>query len=112
MPKLGAFALYLNSMYLLATLCDSSHRLLLLFDSLESRCFGWQSLYANAVLVTLVYTGHLYIQVADQVPGHSSFEKGMPQLTIAACGGVLDPTQNATYDFLRSFLQEMGSVSV
>ena len=45
------------------------------------------------------------------IPGHSSFGKGVPELTIAACGGVLDPTQNATYDFLRSFLQEMGSVS-
>lgn len=45
------------------------------------------------------------------VPGHSSFAKGVPELTIAVCGGVLDPTKNATYSFLRSFLEEMGSVS-
>ena len=46
------------------------------------------------------------------IPGHSSFGKGVPELTIAACGGVLDPTQNATYAFLRSFLAEMGGVSI
>lgn len=44
------------------------------------------------------------------IPGHSSFGKGMPALTIAACGGALDPTQNATYTFLTAFLREMGTV--
>jgi hexosaminidase len=44
------------------------------------------------------------------MPGHSSWGKGMPGLTIDVCGGVLDPTQNATYMFLGAFLHEMGAV--
>ena len=43
-----------------------------------------------------------------QMPGHSSFGKGMPHLTIPACGGTLDPTQDATYEFLVEFLNEMA----
>ncbi len=34
------------------------------------------------------------------MPGHSVFGKGLPYLAIAACGGVLDPTQDATYEML------------
>lgn len=44
------------------------------------------------------------------MPGHSSYGRGMPQLTIAACGGALDPTLDATYHFLRTFLLEMTSI--
>ena len=44
------------------------------------------------------------------MPGHSAFGKGLPELTIAACGGVLDPTQDATYAMLTDFLTEMGSI--
>ena len=43
------------------------------------------------------------------MPGHSSFGKGLPHLTIAACGGVLDPTQDATYEMLAKFLAEMAT---
>ena len=42
------------------------------------------------------------------MPGHSSFGKGLPHVTIAACGGVLDPTQDATYEMLAQFLAEMA----
>ena len=44
----------------------------------------------------------------QDMPGHSSFGKGLPHLTIAACGGVLDPTQDATYEMLAKFLAEMA----
>ena len=44
----------------------------------------------------------------QDMPGHSSFGKGLPHLTIAACGGVLDPTQDATYEMLTKFLAEMA----
>ena len=44
------------------------------------------------------------------MPGHSSWGKGRPDLAIPACGGVLDPTQDATYDFLKEFLTEMAAV--
>ena len=39
------------------------------------------------------------------IPGHSSFGKGMPEITIADCGGVLDPTLDATYAFLRRYVR-------
>ena len=44
------------------------------------------------------------------MPGHSSFGRGMPEITIAACGGALDPTLDATYTFLSRFLAEMGTI--
>ena len=41
------------------------------------------------------------------MPGHSSFGKGLPELTIAACGGVLNPTLEATYTMLKGLLGEV-----
>ena len=44
------------------------------------------------------------------MPGHSSFGKGMPEITIPECGGALDPTNEGTYAFLTRFLGEMGTL--
>jgi hypothetical protein len=46
----------------------------------------------------------------QDMPGHSSWGRGLPNLTISACGGILDPTQDATYEMLVNFLSEMTSV--
>ena len=42
------------------------------------------------------------------IPGHGSWGKGMP--SIMGCDIVLDPTQNATYDFLNTFFSEMMTI--
>ncbi len=42
------------------------------------------------------------------VPGHGSWGKGKPD--IMGCDVVLDPTQDATYDFLNAFFGEMMTI--
>eukprot|EP00948_MAST-09A_sp_MAST-9A-sp1_P001699 g1699.t1 len=42
------------------------------------------------------------------IPGHGSWGHGMP--SIMGCDVVLDPTQDATYDFLNSFFSEMMTI--
>jgi len=42
------------------------------------------------------------------VPGHGAWGKGMPELM--ACSDVLDVTKDETYEFLETFLVEIGSV--
>lgn len=42
------------------------------------------------------------------IPGHGSWGKGMP--AVMGCDIVLDPTQDATYDFLNSFFGEMMTI--
>jgi hypothetical protein len=43
------------------------------------------------------------------MPGHGSWHRGMPEIT-PLCGGLFDPTSNATYVFLTRFLREMGTI--
>jgi hypothetical protein len=50
------------------------------------------------------------VVVEIEMPGHGSFSAGMPQLSLSSCGDVLDPTKDATYDFLGTFLAEMATV--
>jgi hexosaminidase len=45
-----------------------------------------------------------------EMPGHGSFSAGMPELSLASCADVLDPTRNSTYVFLAAFLAEMATV--
>lgn len=44
------------------------------------------------------------------VPGHGSWGFGYPEVMITdgPCSDTMDPTKQGTYDFLRSFLAEMG----
>ena len=68
--------------------------------------------YTKQDLTALVaYAAQRGIRVIPEfdLPGHSCFHKSMPQL-VAQCAGALDPTLDATYDFLRTFLKEMGGV--
>ena len=42
------------------------------------------------------------------VPGHGSWGFGKPE--VMGCDDVLDPTQDATYDFLNAFFGEMMTI--
>eukprot|EP01052_Picozoa_sp_SAG31_P043088 SAG31_NODE_7067_length_1798_cov_2.103590_1_plen_482_part_00 len=66
------------------------------------------------------YALHRGVRVIPEwdLPGHGRW-RGVPGLPIGCAatkaglfGQVLDPTQNATYEFLASFLGEMGEISV
>ena len=46
-----------------------------------------------------------------ETPGHGSCRaKVVPQLNLSSCPGVLNPTLNATYDFLLTLLSEIAPV--
>jgi hexosaminidase len=65
--------------------------------------------YTKANLTELVaYAAQRGVRIVPEfdLPGHSSFPKSMPHLVIP-CAGALDPTLDATYSFLRTFLKEM-----
>ena len=74
----------------------------------EKGAFHPKLVYSQANLREVVaYATERGVRVLPEIdiPGHSSFGKGMPGITIAACGGTLDPTQDETYDVLLKFLQ-------
>lgn len=72
-----------------------------------------KAVYSKADLADLVaYATRRGVRVVPEIdmPGHSSFGKGLPELTIAACGGVLNPTLEGTYTMLKGFLGEVAAL--
>ena len=44
------------------------------------------------------------------IPGHGAWHWAKPNLSTAGCADVLDPTNDAVYEFLTQFLGEMAGV--
>ena len=85
-----------------------------LYPSLSAKgAYHPKAVYSKADLADLVaYATRRGIRVMPEIdmPGHSSFGKGLPELTIAACGGALNPTLEGTYTMLKGLLGEMAAL--
>jgi hexosaminidase len=66
----------------------------------------------NDLRAIVAYAKQRGVRVIPEIemPGHGSFNAGMPELTTSSCTDVLDPTRNSTYAFLSTFLAEMTTV--
>ena len=66
----------------------------------------------NDLRAIVAYAKQRGVRVIPEIemPGHGSFNAGMPELTTSSCTDVLDPTRNSTYAFLSAFLAEMTTV--
>ena len=58
------------------------------------------------------YAASRGIRVVPEIdmPGHSSFGKGIPNITIPECYGWLDPTNDETYVVIAAFLREIVDI--
>ena len=63
-------------------------------------------------IVQYAYNRGIRVMPEWDVPGHGSWGKGKPEVTIldGACSNTLDPTNPDVYTFLNSFLTEMADI--
>ncbi|GMI21405.1 hypothetical protein TrRE_jg5889 [Triparma retinervis] len=63
-------------------------------------------------IVKYAYDRGIRVMPEWDVPGHGSWGKGKPEVTIldGACSNTLDPTNPEVYTFLHSFLTEMKDI--
>ena len=58
-------------------------------------------------LVTYAQQRGVRIVPEIDMPGHGGWYRAMPELGVAGCPDVLDPTENRTYEFLTDILSEI-----
>ncbi|GMH60643.1 hypothetical protein TrST_g7542 [Triparma strigata] len=63
-------------------------------------------------IVSYAYNRGIRVMPEWDVPGHGSWGKGKPEVTIldGSCSNTLDPTNPYVYTFLHSFLTEMADI--